>query len=102
MRANKTAAALITAWLFLIVLSGNAQELKCGPYTIDKAAFKKALDYEKLHANSPEISSSSTVIRVFFFICEPDGGQLAPIGESDVDKDFQHLTALMRRIIFVL
>jgi hypothetical protein len=91
MKVKMIAAILITVWLLLISAFSNAQQLKCGPYTIDKAAFEKALQYEKSHANAEQISSTSTVIRVFFFICEPDGGQLAPIGESDVDKDFQHL-----------
>jgi Secretion system C-terminal sorting domain len=69
----------------------HAQQIKpCGPYTINKAEFKKALDYENQHA-AKFAQSGPTVIRVFFHICEPNQILFTDVSESQINLEFKHL-----------
>ncbi len=68
-----------------------AQVNKCGPYTIDKAAFTKALEYEAAHKGNAFTAAAPIVIRVYFRICQPDAGKLIDVNEAKIATDFKHL-----------
>ena len=74
MKAN-TVMKISWAILFVVIASiTRAQEQKCGPYSVDKAAMNKALQCEKQKEGEKLESGSTVVIRVYFRVCEPDQG----------------------------
>ncbi len=95
----KTKSILKIFWLFLFVAIASisqAQQNKCGPYVIDQSAMDKALKFERQQATSGEKMEpgvSSTVIRVYFRICEPTQGVLIDITEAQVTADFNNLVS---------
>src|ERR1043165_7739189 len=93
----KTKTILKISWAILLVvltsITHAQQQGTCGPYTVDKAAMDKALQYERQNANANEKLETNppVVIRVYFRVCEPDGGLFTDISDTAIARDFNHL-----------
>lgn len=62
----------------------------CGGYSIDKAALKSVLQYEKSHNKT---ASPAATVRLFFHICRDDQGGNVAITQAQLTTEFNNLIA---------
>src|SRR5689334_9389331 len=87
----KTTMKLLLLFCFLNSITYvKAQQLRCQATKVDMKAYLKMVELERSNKNLVPVGP--IVIRVFFRVCEPDGGASSgDITEDQINTSFKHL-----------
>src|SRR5689334_9761239 len=90
MKANRIIKLLLLFCFSISSLLVKAQqENKCLATKVDMKEYMKMVQLERSGKNFAP--ATPIVIRVFFRVCDPDGGKLFDITEDQINTDFKHL-----------